>query len=78
MAVWQSSAPHCRCAGMDRLLQRNVLAMSGRVAKARGISEERVRKLVKESTSSRDLGLFGQPRVNVMTLNFTLDALNGK
>jgi len=46
-----------------------------RVAKARGLSEDHVRELVKENTSDRDLGLFGEPRVNVMTLNFALDGL---
>ena len=49
-----------------------------RVAKARGMSEEQLRKLVQQNTSGRDLGLFGEPRVNVMTLNFALDGLAGK
>lgn len=46
-----------------------------RVAKARGLSQDAVRKLVRENTSGRDLGVFGEPRVNVMTLNFALDGL---
>ena len=46
-----------------------------RVAKARGLSVDRVRELVKQNKAGRDLGVFGEPRVNVMTLNFALDQL---
>jgi K+-transporting ATPase ATPase C chain len=46
-----------------------------RVAKQRSLSEDKVRALVEENTSGRDLGVFGEPRVNVMTLNFALDQL---
>ena len=49
-----------------------------RVAKARGLSEDRVRELVKQNTAGRDLGVFCEPRVNVMALNFALDGLVGK
>jgi len=49
-----------------------------RVAKARGMSEGQVNKLVQQNIQGRDLGIFGEPRVNVMTLNFQLDGLAGK
>lgn len=54
---------------------RNAELQIPRVAKTRGLSEDKVRELVSENTSGRDLGLFGEPRVNVVTLNFALDAL---
>jgi len=46
-----------------------------RVAKARGLSEEQVWNLITGNISGRQLGLLGEPRVNVLALNLALDKL---
>jgi K+-transporting ATPase ATPase C chain len=44
-----------------------------RVARARGVSEDKLRELVRQNTDDRDLGVFGDPGVNVLELNRALD-----
>lgn len=44
-----------------------------RVAKARGISAEELRRIVAKHTQPRQYGIFGEARVNVLELNLDLD-----
>lgn len=46
-----------------------------RIAKERGLSEAAIRDLVQKNIISRELGIFGEPRVNVLQLNMDLDRL---
>ncbi len=45
-----------------------------RVARERGMTEHKVRELVRDATRGRALGVLGEPRVNVLQLNLALDA----
>ena len=46
-----------------------------RVAAARGLSKAEVTSLVEEYTEDRQFGIFGEPRVNVLSLNLALDGI---
>jgi K+-transporting ATPase ATPase C chain len=47
-----------------------------RIAKARGLSEDRLRELIQQHTTGRTFGLLGEPRINVLELNLDLDNLS--
>jgi len=51
----------------------NASFQAPRVAKERGLSEDRVAELIDENTDGRWLGIFGEPGVNVLELNIALD-----
>ena len=52
----------------------NAARQVARVARARGLPEERVRTILAENTTAPALGFLGAPRVNVLRLNLALDA----
>jgi len=59
--------PHISIAAADYQISR--------VARIRNLSEDTIRTLVKQHTDGRQLGIFGEPRVNVLELNLALDNL---
>jgi potassium-transporting ATPase KdpC subunit len=53
---------------------KNALIQASRVAKARGMTEQAILAKVQAHAKGRTLGILGEPRVNVLTLNLSLDA----
>ena len=60
--------------GLDpHISVKNALLQASRVAGVRGVGEEALRKKILSHTEGRDLGIFGEPRVNVLMLNLDMD-----
>ena len=49
---------------------------ANRVASIRGISIEQVQKAINDNTDSKQFNIFGEPRVNVLAVNLTLDEIS--
>ena len=49
-----------------------------RIAKARQVTPERITAVIEARVQGRDLGVFGEPRVNVLSVNLALDQQFGK
>lgn len=62
--------------GLDpHISPRNARLQAPRVAAARGLGDDQVLALVEDHTERRTLGFLGEPRVNVVSLNVSLERL---
>ncbi len=74
-AVIPADAATRSASGLDPdISPANAELQVARVAKARGLGVDKVRQILADHTSGRTLGIFGEPRVNVLELNLALDS----
>jgi potassium-transporting ATPase KdpC subunit len=60
--------------GLDpHISPANAYAQAARVARARGMKEGQVRRLIQDNMEVRQFGIFGEQRINVLLLNLALD-----
>jgi K+-transporting ATPase ATPase C chain len=69
--------PHISVEAATLQINRIVDARKGLGGNNGSISPEKVKELISQNTDGRDLGVLGEPRVNVLKLNLALDAVYG-
>ena len=73
-ALVPADAVTSSASGLDPdITVKNAMLQVARVAKTRKMSPDAVTALVQKYTEGRDLGVFGEPRVNILKLNLALD-----
>jgi K+-transporting ATPase ATPase C chain len=78
-AIVPADAVTASASGLDpHISLRNAELQTPRVAQARGLSEDKVRELIRANTDAASLGILGEPGVNVLQLNLALDELVAK
>jgi K+-transporting ATPase ATPase C chain len=73
-AMVPADAVTASASGLDpQISAQNALLQAPRVTRARGLGEDIVLTQINLHTEGRDLGILGEPRVNVLMLNLALD-----